>query len=148
MPLEEHHDHDVLYQLQLRSQELCRLCAIWQRKIRSLPKSNHEQSWGPSDAEVQASAVSEVTENWAEEASDSEEEISEQSEDDIDNLDWEDWEDGENNGELMESLEAIALSDQYHVDDAADLAYSLSDMSVQEFHHGSSMSPSKRSRNV
>ena len=40
----------------------------------------------------------------------------------------------------MESLEAVALSDQYHVDDATDLTYSLSGMSVE---HGSNMSPSK-----
>jgi hypothetical protein len=143
---EQQHDHDVLYQQQLQAQELCRLCAIWQRKVRSLPRGHYNESWGPLDEDVQASAMFEVTGSWVEVDS-SDEETSDGGDDDtdIDDPDWVDCEDDESNGELMESLEAVALSDQYHVDDATDLTYSLSGMSVE---HGSNMSPSKRTRSV
>jgi len=76
--------------------------------------------------------MSEVTGSWVEVDS-SDEETSDGGDDDadIDDPDWVDCEDDESNGELMESLEAVALSDQYHVDDATDLTYSLSGMSVE-----------------
>jgi hypothetical protein len=134
----------------MRKQELCRLCAIWQRKVRSLPRGNDDDCWGPSDEELQSSSVSEVTGSWIEESS-SDQEVSDQNDNDSDasdNADWEDVDDHESDGELIESLEAVAIADEYRADDSHDVLYTLPDLSSQSLQHRSSVSPTKRSRNT
>ena len=135
----------------LRRQELCRICATWQKKVRSLPRGDCGDSWGPSDVELHNASISEVTGRWAE-GSGSETEMAESSDDDSDAADAADWGDvdeNESDGELMETLEAVACVDEYRVDGTSDVAYSLDDFShFQTSQRRSSVSPSKRARNT
>jgi hypothetical protein len=83
-----------VYQLQLQTQELCCLYAIWQRKVCSLPRDHYDKSLGLSDEDVQASAMSEVTGSWVK-VNSSDEETSDGDDNDsnIDDPDWVDCED-------------------------------------------------------
>jgi hypothetical protein len=76
----------VLYQLRLQREELCRICAIWKRKVRSLPDGDDGNLWGPSDVELHNASVSEITGRWAE-GSGSENEMSESSDESSDDAD-------------------------------------------------------------
>jgi len=82
----------------------------------------------------------------------SETEMSESSDDDSDTADASDWEnidENESDGELIETLEAVACADEYRGDGTSDVAYSVDDFSsFQHSQHRSSVSPSKRSRNT
>jgi hypothetical protein len=106
--------------------------------------------WGPSDAELRASAMSEVTGSWVDNSS-SEGEVSDVNVDDSDesgNADWADAdEEDQSDGELMESAEAVAFADEYHVDGTGDIAY-YDFTTPQGLQHRTSVSPTKRSRNV
>ena len=97
--------------------------------------------------EIQKSAASEVTGRWLEESS-SGEELSEGS-DDVDAANWDIAEEDENNSELMESMEALALSDEYRAGETMDITYRMSDfLDVQNLQRRSSVSPSKCVQNM
>jgi hypothetical protein len=116
-----------------------------------LPHGNCGDSWGPSDVELRDASISEVTGSWVE-GSGSETEKSESGDDDSDAADAADWGDvdeNESDGELMETLEAVACVDEYRGDGTSDVAYGLDDFSsFQSSQRRSSVSPSKCSRNT
>ena len=124
------------------------MCAIWKRKVRSLPGDN-DDSWGPSYEEVQRSSVSEVTGSWIDDSS-SGEELPEQDDHDSDasdNADWAGPDDNENDDELIDSMEAVAFADEYHMDNTSDV-YAVPDFSSHlNVSHRPNTSPTKRSRN-
>jgi hypothetical protein len=108
-------DPDVLYQLGLHQQHLCRLCNIWQSKVHSIPShSMSPQSWGPTEEELmdqmafEISGSFEIDEHGLDDADCAVEgmggdEMDESSSDDFD----------EDYGELLEACEAFGLVDEY-----------------------------------
>lgn len=55
-------DHDLRYQLLLRREYLCRLCATWKSSVQGLDTGNGSlPPWGPSSGELLAVRVSQVT---------------------------------------------------------------------------------------
>jgi len=109
--------------------------------------------WGPSDAELRASAMLEVTGSWVDNSS-SEGEVSDGNVDDSDesgNADWADVdEEDQSDGELMESAEAVAFADEYHADGTGDIAYNMAYnlTTSHSLQHRTSVSPTKRSQNI
>jgi hypothetical protein len=111
---------DMLYQLDLRQQYLCRLCNLWQPKVHSIPSDSELlQSWGPTgeelmnemDFEINGSFdVDEVGSDGADwagglaEGMDGSEMGDESNSDDCD----------EEYGELLEACETFGLADEYH----------------------------------
>ncbi|KAJ7193672.1 hypothetical protein B0H12DRAFT_1207127 [Mycena haematopus] len=54
-------DDALSHQLQLRKQELCKLCATWKRAIRPIPfKTDGLPAWGPSEDELNAVRIEDV----------------------------------------------------------------------------------------
>jgi hypothetical protein len=92
-----------------------------------------------------------VTGSWIDDSS-SGEELPEQDGDDSDASDNADWEGPGDNGidsELIDDMEAVAFTDEYHADDTSDVIYAVPDFSSHfNVPHRLSTSPSKRSRNT
>ena len=111
------HNQDLDYQLARHESELCRLCVIWQSKVRALAGSkDHSDDWGPSEVVLKAAAVLEVTERGTSTC---------HIEDDLCGEDDSggsitDTSNGSNedDGELLEEMEALMLSNLHQLDSA------------------------------
>ena len=137
-------NEDLIYQLDLRAQELCQLCVIWRSKLRPI-SADVDDFWGPSAADLQQASELEFNPRW-EDDSDAEEEDCQSVEDNEDS--GEDWggvgyEDSD--GDLIESLEALAFSDEYRPEVAEDIFPHFSDLAADKYRTSSS-SPTKRPR--
>jgi hypothetical protein len=133
-------DANLLYQLDLQAEELCRLCVVWRRNIRALPGDEHGDAWGPSEKDLQAALLTEFNAHWTEEGEDRDSGSSDGSEDG----DWQDVED-DMDGELVESMEAIAFTDEYRTGDAEQFLY-IDIPDVEHTYTTPTGSPRKRNR--
>lgn len=60
-------DEDLVYQIELWSKDLCRLCVQWSTEVQHvLPGWEVPDSWGPSSAELQGVSVENMMGSWAE----------------------------------------------------------------------------------
>ena len=135
-------DSDLAYQFELRSMELCRLCIIWERKVRPLPGVQDLHSWGPSEEEKTKCIEKEFSGGWDEDERESE------VNDELDDEGWQD-DDDEMEGEFLESLEALALSDEWRAEGQDDMFYLGQEFStLADTYRRTSMSPRKRTRDV
>jgi hypothetical protein len=130
----------LLYQLTIRQKQLCQLCATWQAKVRVIPDTSiMPASWGPSEEELLGVISSEVVGAWREDmVSNSDDDIQEDggvSDDD----------DDDDDGELLETLEATALTDAYraHDEDSEGLDLDVDDLYILD---PVEKSPRKRGR--
>jgi hypothetical protein len=113
---------------------------IWERKVRSLPGGEDLQSWGPTELEWKKCIEYEFGPSWEENGEDSE--VNHGSEDEQ----WED-DDDEIEGELLESMETIVLSEEYRADDQEEFLYYGHEFAGSaERQRRVSLSPRKRGR--
>jgi hypothetical protein len=121
--------------------ELCRLCIIWERKVQPLPGIQDLHSWGPGEEDKKKCIEKEFAGSWDEDERVSE--ISDRSDDEG----WED-DDDEIEGELLESMETLFLSDEYRTEGQDDMLYFGQELSSSaDIYRRTSMSPKKRTRN-
>jgi hypothetical protein len=118
--------------------------------VRSLPSTINDESWGPSDEDLQISATAEVTGKWADESG-SEEELSTSCGDNSEasgDIDWAGPDDDGSDCELMESFETMALVDEYRLDGiSSSIPYDAQNASRSEgLHYKLDVSSSKRPR--
>lgn len=139
-------NEDLIYQLDLCAKELCQLCAKWQSKLRPIP-TDRDDYWGPSEDDLQKAL--ELAYNLSlEDDSDTEREVSKDDESDSDSgEDWAGVEHEGSDGDLIESLEALAFSDLYRGHVAEEVFPHFSDLAVDKY-RTSSTSPSKRPRGL
>lgn len=90
----------MIYQLEHRARELCRLCYYWQRSTVNIPAGDNE--WGPSAVQIQHAGEYERAAHVACQESGSE----------LDDAvsDVGSW---ETDGDLVEQVEAVAFHDEY-----------------------------------
>jgi len=139
----------LLYQLQLRAQELCMLCVEWQAKVSPIPcQYSMPLSWGPSEQELHDAAAMKYTPGWdsthdgesadieqynANAGCDSSSDVGESDEEEVD--------------EIVDLMEAAGLTEEYRAQNE-DLSYSNTDiLSMTEDYTEtfiSSSSPRKR----
>ena len=110
-------DSNIVYQLDLHAEELCRLCVIWRRNLRPLPGNELGDTWGPSEQDLQKASKVEFNPNWGEG-----DPINEDDGGPEDN-DWEDIDETIDN-DLVESMEAVAFTDEYHLGEGDHFFYS------------------------
>ena len=111
MAIEKNESEEVVYQMVLRAEFLARLCINWQDKTRMIdPHKPMPNSWGPSLEDLMEARKFEMTamvaENEREVYDDDNEEGEEEEDDEYDE------EEGEET-ELLETVEMIALSDEF-----------------------------------
>lgn len=100
-------NEDVLYQLELHAYNLAHLCIIWQDKVRLVvPYKTMDPCWGPTLEELAHVRKLEMSEMIAEN------EMESDSKDDSDEEEEEEEDDEE--PELLEAVEMVALSDEFH----------------------------------
>jgi len=133
-------DNDLAYQFELCSAELCRLIVIWERKVWPIPDGEYLH-WGPSEAEKRKCIEQEFAPSWEEDNTDSE-----ATDDESEDEDWEDVND-DIEGDLLESMETMMLSEEYrgHDQDVL-LYYGQEPASSADRHRRVSLSPRKRNR--
>jgi hypothetical protein len=136
-------DDDLAYQLDLRAQELCLLCITWQGKLRPIP-ADGDECWGPSEDELKKVAEFEFNLS-LEDDSDTEREGRQSCGSDS-GEDWAGVEQEGSDGDLIESLDALAFSDEYR-NEAVDAFPNFGDFSTDMF-RASSSSPTKRPRGL
>lgn len=101
--MEQCNDPSMQYQLQLKAQYLCRLCANWKTKIANIEcLQEMPESWGPSQGEID-NAINLTGDNH-EYNSDSENEENEKDNDEVEY---------EMEEELVEAIEQFAFTDAY-----------------------------------
>ncbi|TFY57790.1 hypothetical protein EVJ58_g6817 [Rhodofomes roseus] len=111
-------DPNLLFQLNIRRSELCRLCATWQHHVRAIPSAHPiSASWGPSEYELNEAAlyeISELTEMGEHSLQPESQNTLTDEEDDCD-FDYGACDsDLEADGDLLDAAEATALRDAYH----------------------------------
>ena len=105
--MQSEENKDVIYQLELHAYTLACLCNIWQDKVHLvIPHKTMSSSWGPTVEELAQVRKWELSEMAIENDIDGEEEV--ESDDDEEQED-----DGEEQ-ELLEAVEMVALSDEFH----------------------------------
>ena len=105
--MQSEENKDVIYQLELHAYTLACLCNIWQDKVRLvIPHKTMSSSWGPTVEELAQVRKWELSKMAIENDIDGEEEV--ESDDDEEQED-----DGEEQ-ELLEAVEMVALSDEFH----------------------------------
>lgn len=119
------HDVDLAYQLDIQAKQLCRLCVTWRRNVRPLPGDERDNIWGPSDEDLQDALAIEFNPSWLEEPEDNGR--SDGENDGSEGGDWEDV-DEEFDSELVESMEAVAFTDEYRTGEGDSFSYLDSDM--------------------
>lgn len=99
----------MIYQLERRATELCRLCVSWERAVRAIPpQRTMPESWGPSAERLRSAASSEYQPSW---------EVNiETHEDDEDScgLEFDDERDDMIDEEVLESIETLGFIDAHH----------------------------------
>lgn len=115
--IEETDDVNVLYQMQLQAELLTQICVVWQDKVRLIPPHRvMPESWGPTLEELMRAQNTEMTEMVALETEkysggDEEEGRDDTEDDEIDS----DSEISDEETELLEAVENIAWSDEFHL---------------------------------
>ncbi|EDR10841.1 uncharacterized protein LACBIDRAFT_324780 [Laccaria bicolor S238N-H82] len=110
-----HHVLDSLelcYQLQLRKDELLHVLSIWKKSLQSLRVDTVIPAWGPTDDEITAAQISQVTSHLYDDYNDMEEfrpsiGVNELNPSDVESL----------NEDLIDTLEAIDLADAFRGED-------------------------------
>lgn len=127
--------------------ELCNLCHAWKTKVQPIPSCHNPESWGPSEEELKNAAVWKVTGSWNETV---EEVLHEHNGDsDSDEADWIDVIGDDGDDELLESVEAVAFSDEYRGGGTDHLGYEHADHPTLLDSHGrGNQSPNKRVREI
>jgi hypothetical protein len=120
------HNADLAYQLDVQAKQLCRLCVTWRRNVHPLPGDELDNSWGPSDEELQDALVIEFNPSWLEELEDDDCSTRGNS-DGSEDGDWQDV-DEEFDSELVESMEAVAFTDEYRIGESDHFSYLDSDI--------------------
>jgi hypothetical protein len=138
-------DENIIYQLDLRAQELCRLCVVWRSKLRPIP-ADIDEFWGPLADDLRQASELEFNPRW-ENDNDTEEEDCQSGEGSEDSgEDWGGVEYENFDGDLIESLEALAFSDEYRPEVAEDIFSHFSNFAAADKYRSSSSSPTKRPR--
>ncbi|EDQ98859.1 uncharacterized protein LACBIDRAFT_335588 [Laccaria bicolor S238N-H82] len=118
-----HHVLDSLelrYQLQLRKDELLHVLSIWKKSLQSLPADTVIPAWGPTDDEITAARIAQVTSRLYDDYDDMEEfrpsiGVDELNLSDVESLD----------EDLIDTLEAIDLADAFRGEDFDKLPVSI-----------------------
>ena len=119
-------DLDVLFQLELRRKELCRLCATWRSEVQVIQCAYPmPASWGPSEHELIDATLYEITES-ADFGLDTDRVPSQHVSADDDSGSDDGFHDpgSDAEGELLEAAEAVAMTDVYRALED-DLVYSF-----------------------
>ena len=123
--------------------ELCRLIVIWEQKVRPLPGGQGLHSWGPSEIERKRCIEREFAPSW--EVDDTDSEVDD-GESDSEDGDWGDVKD-DIEGDLLDSLETMMLSEEYRADNQDELVYYGQEFaSSADTRRRTSLSPKKRGR--
>lgn len=140
----------LLYQLQIRAQELCMLCVEWQKNVSPIPcQYPMPPSWGPTEQELHNAAGMKYTPGWDgtndEESADTEQYNANSghgSSSDVDTSN-----DEEEVDELVDLMEAAGLADEYRAQNG-DPYYSDTDdlFMTEDFAEASRFSSSPRKR--
>jgi hypothetical protein len=139
-------NEDLIYQLDLHAKELCQLCVTWQSKLRPIP-TDADEFWGPSKDDIQKAFELEFNPSWEDDSDTDEEDCQNSDSSDDSSQDWGGVEFEDSDGELIESLEALAFSDEYRQEVAEDISIHFSDF-AGDSHRAYSSSPSKRPRGL
>lgn len=108
-----HHILDSLelrYQLQLRKDELLHVLSIWKKSLQSLPTDAIVPAWGPTDNEITAAQIAQVTSRLYDDFDDMDEvgpSVGEMNLSDVESLDV----------DLIDTLDAIDLADAFRGED-------------------------------
>jgi hypothetical protein len=119
------YDVDLAYQLDIQAKQLCRLCVTWRRNVCPLPGDKHDNTWGLSDEDLQDALVIEFNPSWLEEPEDDNGSYGDNE--DLEDSDWQDV-DEEFDSEFVESMEAVAFTDEYRTGETNHFSYMDSDM--------------------
>ena len=129
----------------MRATQLCQLCHTWRAKVQPIPGSDDLESWGPSEGDLQIAGITKVTGSWDEhipEESDARSDSNASEE-----ADWIDIVDDD--GELLDSVEAVAFGDEYRESGWDYFPYEHTDDSTAVYSHtAGSQSPKKRAREM
>jgi len=123
-------DPDLEFQLNIRRDELCRLCVTWQKHVSAIPGAHPmSASWGPSERQLNEAALYEISES-ADLDEHPEPELHQHSTDEEDDDCDFDYgacnSDHEVDGDLLDAAEATALIDAYHATSEVDLDFDFS----------------------
>jgi hypothetical protein len=132
-----------MYQFNEQAKQLCRLCVTWRQNIRAFPGGEPDDSWGPSNKDLQDALVIEFNPSWLEECRD--DETDRQSNESSEDGEWEDITQAFDD-ELVESMEAIAFTDEYRMGESDPFFYS--DRDTEYTLTTPSGSPLKQNRDV
>ncbi|EPS94432.1 hypothetical protein FOMPIDRAFT_128943 [Fomitopsis schrenkii] len=117
-------DEDLLFQLEQRQQDLCRLCVTWKAEVDVIPCAySMHASWGPSEHRLHEASVYEVTESV-----DAEDDGDDDGDFDYGYHD----SDSDTEGDLLDVAEAVAITDAYHAHDEADLFYDFTSIASSD----------------
>jgi hypothetical protein len=138
----------LLYQLQLRAQELCMLCVEWERNVSPIPcQYPMLPSWGPTEQELHNAAAMKYTPGWDSINDDIEQYTANPEHDSSSDINTSN--DEEEVDELVDLMEAAGLADEYRAQND-DLSYNDTDdlYMTEDFAEASSSSssPCKRQR--
>ena len=133
----------LIYQLDARARKLCQLCVTWKSKLRPIP-ADVDEFWGPSADDLKQALELEFNSRWEDDSDTEEDSQSDKGSEDSDE-DWGNVEYENSDGDLLESLEALAFSDEYRLQDAEDIFPHFSDFAADKY-RASSSSPTKRPR--
>ncbi|KAJ3746979.1 hypothetical protein EV360DRAFT_89908 [Lentinula raphanica] len=103
--LEKH----ILYQLQLRRSDMCRLCVVWERTLSSLPPDYKLLPWGPSETDLSIAAAK-IDSDYISKAEEEE-----------DGEVYDEIEDEELDFGLLECMDALDLTEAYDTEDEVDV---------------------------
>ena len=103
---------ELRYQLQLQKDELLHVLSIWKKSLQSLPADTVIPAWGPTDNEITAARIAQVTSRLYDDYDDIEEVrssigVDEMNSSDAESLDM----------DLIDTLEAIDLADAFRGED-------------------------------
>jgi hypothetical protein len=101
---------ELRYQLQLRKDELLHVLSIWKKSLQSLPTDAIVPAWGPTDNEITAARIAQVTSRLYDDFDDMDEvgpSVGEMNLSDVESLDV----------DLIDTLDAIDLADAFRGED-------------------------------
>jgi len=136
-------NEDLVYQLDLQAQELCRLCLTWRSKLQPIP-TDQDEFWGPSEHELKMMSEFEFNPSLEDNGEAEGEYDQSRGSSDDSGEDWAGVVHEDSDGDLIESLDALALSDEYR-EEVPDMFSHFSDFAT-DIYRASSSSPSKRPR--
>ncbi|KAF8203430.1 hypothetical protein K438DRAFT_1964915 [Mycena galopus ATCC 62051] len=109
-------DGALLYQFELKREEILQLCVVWKKSLDALPCDDGLPPWGPTDQEIRGCQISSGTAAYGN-GEDSEEEDSDEDggadDDDEEDADEEDADEEEEDDDLLYVLEAVERADTH-----------------------------------